>query len=134
ARVPFAARWHRWQIFMTYERADFATDSPQTEMQTALAMSYLERKVDDPELRAKLTPDYPVGCKRPLISREWFPALIRPNVRLVTAPITEITEAGGRAADGEEHCVDTIIYGPGFRANEYLGSIAVRGRDGRNIR
>ena len=63
-------------------------------MQTELARSYLERKIDDPELRAKLTPDYPVGCKRPLISREWFPALTRPNVRLVTEPIVEITEAG----------------------------------------
>ncbi len=83
-------------------------------MQTALARSYLERKITDPELRAKLTPDYPVGCKRPLISREWFPALTRNNVRLVTEPIVEITDDGLRTADGEEHAVDTIIYGTGL--------------------
>ena len=100
---------------------------------TALAQSYLERKITDPELRAKLTPDYPVGCKRPLISREWFPALTRPNVRLVTDPIAEITERGIRTADGEEHAVDTIIYGTGFRANEYLTAVDFYGRDGRRL-
>ena len=133
ARVPFAARWHRWKIWLTYERATFATDSDQTRMQTDLARSYLERKIEDPELRAKLTPDYPVGCKRPLVSREWFPALTRPNVRLVTDPIVEITEAGVRTVDGEEHVVDTIVYGTGFRANEYLRAVSIRGRDGRDL-
>jgi cyclohexanone monooxygenase len=133
ACVPLAARWHRWEIWRTYERANFAAESEQTLAQTALARSYLERKIQDPDLRAKLTPDYPVGCKRPLMSREWFPALTRPNVRLVTEPIVEITEAGLRTADGEEHCVDTIIYGTGFRANEYLSSIAIHGRDGRTL-
>jgi len=103
-------------------------------MQTGLAQSYLERKIADPELRAKLTPDYPVGCKRPLISRDWLPALTRPNVRLVTEPIAEITERGLRTADGEEHVVDTIIYGTGFRANEYLTSVDFYGRDGRRLR
>ena len=134
ARVPFLARWQRWKIWRTYNGANFAADSEQTAMQTELARSYLERKIADPELRAMLTPDYPVGCKRPLISREWFPALIRPNVRLVTDPIVEITERGLRTSDGEEHCVDTIIYGTGFRANEYLGSVAIRGRDGHDLR
>ena len=119
ARVPFAARRHRWQIWRSYNGADFAVDSDLTRMQTELARSYLERKIEDPELRGELTPDYPVGCKRPLVSRDWFPALTRPNVRLVTDAIVEITDAGLRTADGEEHCVDTIIYGTGFRANEY---------------
>ena len=133
ARVPFAARRERWKIWWTYERANFATDSEQTRMQTELARSYLERKISDPELRAQLTPDYPVGCKRPLISREWFPALTRPNVRLVTSPIVEITETGLRTADGEQHDVDTIIYGTGFKANEYLTTVDIIGRDGRRL-
>jgi cyclohexanone monooxygenase len=132
--VPFAARRHRWKIWWMYERANFAADSKQTKLQTALARSYLERKVEDPELRAKLTPTYPVGCKRPLISREWFPALTRDNVRLVTEPIVEITEAGVRTADGEEHPADTIIYGTGFRANEYLSTVDIHGRDGHRLR
>jgi len=133
ARVPLAARLHRWKIWWGYERASFAEDAPQTAMQTALAQSYLERKIPDPDLRAKLLPDYPVGCKRPLISRDWYPALCRPNVRVVTEPITEITESGVRSADGEEHPVDTIIFGTGFKANEYLSAIEVYGREGRRL-
>jgi cation diffusion facilitator CzcD-associated flavoprotein CzcO len=74
-----------------------------------------------------------VGCKRPLISREWFPALTRSNVRLVTEPIVAITESGVRTADGEEHLVDTIIFGTGFKANEYLSAVDIYGRDGRRL-
>ncbi len=133
ARVPFAARRHRWQIWWTYEKANFRADSDLTTLQTELARSYLERKVADPDLRAKLTPDYPVGCKRPLMSRQWFPALCRPDVRLVDEPISEITERGIRTADGEEHEVDTIIYGTGFKANEYLRTVEVIGRGGRRL-
>ena len=133
ARVPFAARRERWKIWWTYERANFQASSEQTVGQTALARSYLERKIADPELRAKLTPDFPVGCKRPLISREWFPALTRPNVRVVTESITEITPDGVRTSDGEEHLVDTIVYGTGFRANEYLSAIDVYGTNGRRL-
>jgi cation diffusion facilitator CzcD-associated flavoprotein CzcO len=133
ARVPFAARRHRWQIWWTYERARFEADAEMTVMQTELARSYLARKVDDPELRAKLTPDYPVGCKRPLTSRTWFPTLCRPNVRLVDEPIVEITETGLRTADGEDHAVDTIIFGTGYRADEYLPTVEIIGRDGRRL-
>ncbi|HEX3796751.1 MAG TPA: NAD(P)/FAD-dependent oxidoreductase [Acidimicrobiales bacterium] len=133
ARVPLATRRHRWKIWWSYQRAEFRVDSEQTEAQNALALSYLERKIEDPELRAKLTPDYPVGCKRPLISRDWLPALTRPNVRLVTEPIAEFTEGGLRTIDGEEHVVDTIVVGTGFCANQYLSSVEILGRDGRRL-
>ncbi len=123
----------RWKIWWTFEHADFAAEAEQTKQQTALAASYLARKVEDPELRAALTPDFPVGCKRPLISREWYPTLVRDDVRVVTEPITEITEAGVRTVDGEEHAVDTIIFGTGFKANEYLSSIEIFGREGRRL-
>src|SRR4051812_3315599 len=133
ARNRLAALRHRWEIWWTYERSRFETDAEMTVQQTELARSYLARKIEDPELRAKLTPDYPVGCKRPLISREWFPALTRPNVRLVTEPIQELTESGVLTADGEEHVVDTIVFGTGFRANEYLTAIDIYGRGGRRL-
>ncbi len=134
ARIPLAARRERWRIWLTYQRSNFRADSEQTTMMTELSRSYLARKVGDPALREALTPDYPVGCKRPLISRQWFPALNRPNVRLVTQPVTEITEHGLRTADGEHHRVDTIIYGTGFVANEFLSTIDVVGVDGRHLR
>ncbi len=115
ARVRFTQRWHRFGIWRTYQGANFEADSEQTKMMTELARSYLARKVEDASLRDSLTPDYPVGCKRPLISRQWYPALQRPNVTVVTEPIVEITPQGPRTADGAVHEVDTIIYGTGFR-------------------
>jgi cation diffusion facilitator CzcD-associated flavoprotein CzcO len=133
ARVPLAARKHRLDIWRTYNSGQFGATDDLTVMQTELARSYLERKITDPELRAKLTPDYPVGCKRPLTSRAWFPALTRSNVRVVTEPIAELTERGIRTADGEEHEVDTIIYGTGFKANEYLSTIEIYGEGGRRL-
>jgi cyclohexanone monooxygenase len=134
ARRPLQAKRHRWQIWWTYQRASFQTTSEQTAAQTGLALSYLERKIEDPELRAALTPDFPVGCKRPLTSRSWFPALTRPNVEVVTSPITDVAERSVRTADGREHPVDTIIFGTGYLATEYLSTLDVRGRDGRLLR
>ena len=133
ARVPLAARWHRLGIWMTYQRARFSVDAAQTTTMTEFARSYLARKVEDPVLRARLTPEHPLGCKRPLMSRQWYPALTRPNVTVVTEPIVEITETGLRTADGLDHPVDTIVYGTGFRANEYLSALEVLGENGRRL-
>jgi cation diffusion facilitator CzcD-associated flavoprotein CzcO len=134
ARSPWRARRHRWEVWFAYERSiRFRQDDPQTQEMTDFARSYLERKVADPRLRAALTPDHPVGCKRPLISRDWYPALQRDNVRLVSEAVTELTEKGVRTSDGEEHILDTIIYGTGFLANQYLSSIEIYGRKGRRL-
>jgi cyclohexanone monooxygenase len=134
ARFPLSVRLHRFRIWRDYQRGNFQADSEQTVLMTELARSYLARKIEDPELRAALTPDYPVGCKRPLMSRDWLPALLRPNVHLVTQPIEAITEQGVRTADGELHEVDTIIYGTGFKANEYLSTIDIIGEGARRLR
>jgi cyclohexanone monooxygenase len=120
--------------FVAYEAANFGADSEMTKGLTDMARSYLHRKVADPELRAKLTPTYPVGCKRPLQSRNWFPTFALPHVRLETSPIVEFTERGLRTADGAEHEVDTVIYGTGFHAADYLRSLDVYGVGGRRLR
>ncbi|MEZ0349322.1 flavin-containing monooxygenase [Mycobacterium sp. pR1184] len=133
-RDPAAMQKLRDEAFDAYESSSFDVDANQTREATELARSYLMRKVADPELRAKLTPDYPVGCKRPLMSREWYPTFGLPNVSLETSAITEITERGVRTADGVEHRVDTIIYGTGFKAADYLASIDVYGSGGRALR
>jgi cation diffusion facilitator CzcD-associated flavoprotein CzcO len=133
-RDPAAAQKLRDEAFDAYESSSFDVDATQTREATELARSYLMRKVTDPGLRAKLTPDYPVGCKRPLMSREWYPTFALPNVSLETTAITELTESGVRTADGAEHRVDTIIYGTGFKAADYLASIDVYGSGGRHLR
>ena len=76
-----------------------------------MAERHIERQIDDPGLRAKVTPDYVVGCKRLLLSSDYYPALTRPNVDLVTGPIAGITETGLVSADGSAYDVDVIIYG-----------------------
>jgi cyclohexanone monooxygenase len=133
-RDPGEALKVRDAAFHAYEAANFGADSEMTKGLTDMAREYLTRKVADPELRAKLTPSYPVGCKRPLQSRAWFPTFARPNVTLETAPIAEFTERGLRTADGVDHEFDTVIYGTGFRAADYLGSLDVYGTGGRRLR
>jgi cyclohexanone monooxygenase len=133
-RNPSAAQKLRDEAFDAYETSSFDVDAAQTREATELARSYLMRKVADPELRAKLTPDYPAGCKRPLMSREWYPTFSLPNVSLETTAIAELTERGVRTVDGVEHRVDTVIYGTGFKAADYLSSIDVYGTGERHLR
>ncbi len=94
------------------------------------ARRYIAKQVKDPVLREKLTPTYRLGCKRILISNDYYPALQRPNVEVVTDRIVEVTPQGVKTADGTEREVDAIICGTGFRVNEYLSTIDVRGTNG----
>jgi cyclohexanone monooxygenase len=133
-RDPAEALKVRDAAFQAYESANFGADSAMTKELTEIAHAYLTRKVKDPELRAKLTPSYPVGYKRPLQSRPWFPTFTLPNVSLETSPIAEFTERGLRTSGGTEHEVDTVIYGTGFHAADYLRSLDVYGTEGRRLR
>lgn len=90
----------------------------------------LRRQVRDPELRRRLVPDYELGCKRLLFSNDWYPALDRDHVDLVTDAVTAIEPEGVRTADGSLHEADVLIWGTGFAATEFLGGIDVRGVDG----
>jgi cation diffusion facilitator CzcD-associated flavoprotein CzcO len=101
---------------------------------TAGAAKHLENQVDDAELRAKLTPDYALGCKRVLLSDEYYPALCRPGTEVVTEPIREVVAHGVVTADGAEHPADTIILATGFEATEPPIARRVRAADGRSIR
>jgi cation diffusion facilitator CzcD-associated flavoprotein CzcO len=98
-----------------------------------LGRSHLKRQVADPELRAKLTPTYAAGCKRLLLSNDWYPALSQPNVSVVTAGISEVREHSVVASDGTEHEVDTIVFGTGFHVTDNPIMGRVHGRDGRSL-
>ena len=89
--------------------------------------------VTDPELRAKLTPDHPWGCKRPLFHNEYYTTFNRPNVELVTDPIARITPKGVLTADGTERVLDTMVLATGFSTTKYLSAIEVTGRGGLDI-
>ena len=79
-----------------------------------IAREHMESAIADPALRAKLTPSYRFGCKRLLISNDWYPALARDNVELVADPIERVIETGIRTADGAERRFDAIVFGTGF--------------------
>ncbi|MFI9402396.1 flavin-containing monooxygenase [Nocardia sp. NPDC052316] len=98
-----------------------------------MSLHQLKKQVPDPELRAKLTPSYTFGCKRILFSSDFYPALQRPDVSLVTEGIEEFTEAGIRTADGELHEADVVILGTGFATGNRCADEHIVGRDGLTI-
>jgi cation diffusion facilitator CzcD-associated flavoprotein CzcO len=98
-----------------------------------LARKHLHDSVDDPDLRATLTPDYRPGCKRLLPSNDYYPAVAQPNVDVVTDKIVRVTPTGIVTADGTEHEVDTIIFGTGFKVTDNPVAEWVRGADGRTL-
>ncbi len=89
--------------------------------------------VRDPVVREKLRPLHPYGCKRPLLSNDFYPAFNRPNLELVTEPIERITADGVVTTNGRERRVDTLIYATGFATTKYLSALDVRGRAGKRI-
>jgi cation diffusion facilitator CzcD-associated flavoprotein CzcO len=94
-----------------------------------MALDHLAAQVPDPELRARLTPAYEIGCKRVLISNDFYPAIQKPNVEFITDGIREIREHSIVTQDGTERPVDVLIYGTGFRATEPLHDTRVAGRN-----
>ena len=126
---------YRAFIYWLYEsRAlGFVVDPRIMHFAEKLAKRHLESGVTDPTLRAKLTPSYTMGCKRILMSNDYYPALARPNVDVVTDGIERITCDGVLTKNGVEHRVDAIICGTGFTASEYLAPLTLIGRSGRNL-
>jgi cation diffusion facilitator CzcD-associated flavoprotein CzcO len=137
ARAAFAAappvmRAFRDGIYWLLElrAAGFAVHPALMAPLQRMAEHHIARQVGDPELRAKLTPDYTIGCKRILLSSDYYPALARPNVGLVTDPIARITRSGLTCRDGSAYEADVIIYGTGFKTAEVFAELSVAGRDG----
>jgi cation diffusion facilitator CzcD-associated flavoprotein CzcO len=97
------------------------------------AREFIESQVKDPALRAKLTPDYRIGCKRILMSNEYYAALQAPNASVVTEGIAEIREHGIVTKDGREHPVDVIVYATGFQAAEAVSPFEIRGLGGLDL-
>jgi cation diffusion facilitator CzcD-associated flavoprotein CzcO len=98
-----------------------------------LARGHLSRQVRDVELRRKLTPNYVIGCKRVLLSDDFYPALQQRNVEVVTSPIREVTARGVVDAEGREREVDAIICGTGFNVQQPFPPGTIFGRGGVDI-
>ncbi|HEV7862017.1 MAG TPA: NAD(P)/FAD-dependent oxidoreductase [Acidimicrobiia bacterium] len=125
-RAPLAQRAVRGRQYLYRELVGFLVQHPG--LIEPISKARLRRQVKDPELRAKLTPDYRMGCKRIIVTDDFHPALAKPNVSLVTSRITEIRPTSIVTADGAEHEIDTLILGTGFQVMPVADPLT--GRDG----
>lgn len=134
ARLPALQRLIRGGLYWQHEARFVGFKRPSLlRLAEPLALRHLARSIKDPALRAALTPDYRMGCKRILISNDFYPAIARDNVELVTDPIERVEPDGVRTRSGALRRVDAIILGTGFRATEYLSTIAIHGSHGREL-
>ncbi len=133
-RAPLTQRALREAMYYAFELAGFAERHPRAMGGfQRIARRHLERSVGDPRLRAALTPDHTLGCKRILFSNDWYRALTQRNVELVPHAVTAVTAGGVVGADGIERLADTLILGTGFGITEMPIAARVTGRGGRTL-
>ncbi|MGW0331252.1 flavin-containing monooxygenase [Streptomyces sp. NPDC003011] len=133
--LPFttlARRGLLWGIRELQVQA-FTKRSGQLGLVEQVAKRHMGRVIKDPALRAKLTPDYRIGCKRILLSSEYYPALARPNVDVVASGLSEVRGSTLVAADGTETEADAIVFGTGFHVTDMPIAERVVGADGRTL-
>ncbi|CAB3699535.1 flavin-containing monooxygenase [Paraburkholderia rhynchosiae] len=133
--LPFTQRFVRSAIYWQLEsRAiGFVVNPKLMKRPMKFALGYLERRVKDPALRARLTPNYRFGCKRVLLSSNYYRALVEPNVNVITTGIREIVADGIVTQDGAHHRVDAIICGTGFQVNDVAAPLDVTGLGGADL-
>jgi cation diffusion facilitator CzcD-associated flavoprotein CzcO len=133
--LPLAQKAVRGTVYVSRELflLGFICDQRVMRIAEAIALAHLRKQVRDPQLRRRLTPSFRLGCKRVLLSNNWYPALARPNVEVVTEAIREVRGRTLVLADGSEREVDTIIHGTGFHVTDPPTAQLVRGSDGRTL-
>jgi cation diffusion facilitator CzcD-associated flavoprotein CzcO len=134
-RFPVLRKADRLRIFLYGEllTSGFVLSPKMLAAPMQLWRRQLRTQITDPHLRARCVPDYVMGCKRVLFSNDWYPALARPNVELVTEPIERIVPDGVVATGGVTRRADVIVYGTGFRTLDFLAPMQVTGLDGRRL-
>ena len=136
ARLPAYSALVRWGWMQALEwgRRSFDEGTLARRLMLAAAAGHRRRQLPDTALRQRLTPDYPFGCKRIIYANDYYPALSRPNVELVTEAISRITPKGIVTADGREHEIDVLVCATGFDTVHLLSSLTVTGPSARTLR
>jgi len=138
-RFPFMQRLRRLRVYLRQEllavafigkgaMADRASQRVKDQV-----IEQINDAIDDPHLAAKLVPTYRPGCKRILISNDWYPTLARPNVELVTTPIQQVESDGVRTNDGELHRFDVLILATGFAVSTFPAPMSIYGKNGLDL-
>jgi cation diffusion facilitator CzcD-associated flavoprotein CzcO len=99
----------------------------------AIGRWQINSAIDDPELRRKVTPRDEVGCKRLMLTDDWYPALAKPNVEVVTDRIAEVTASGVRTEDGAERAADVLVLATGFKTHGFVAPLEITGAEGRTL-
>ncbi|SEB38354.1 Predicted flavoprotein CzcO associated with the cation diffusion facilitator CzcD [Amycolatopsis tolypomycina] len=134
-RVPGTQRLYRNALYWLLEARAIGFNGHPAIMKAGelIAKRNIAKGIKDPALRKKVTPDYTMGCKRVLISNDYYPALARPNVDVVTEGVKEVKAHSIIDSAGVEHEVDAIIYGTGFKVTDALEYLDITGVDGRDL-
>ena len=135
ARFPVLQRMDRAAIFAFMELGAAAMTGRRWLLAPAraLARRQITKAIDDPELRAKVTPRDEIGCKRLMLTDEWYPTLTRPNVELVADRIAEVTATGLRTEDGVERPADVLILATGCKSHGFVAPMQIAGAGGRTL-
>jgi cation diffusion facilitator CzcD-associated flavoprotein CzcO len=134
---PWVQTLYRGSLFWRHELQTLAfargKSSRLLKLGERLAKRHLAKSVSDPVLRAKLTPDYSMGCKRILLSNDYYPAVTRPNVEVVTDGIEAVLPHGLRTRDGREREFDALVLATGFHAADAVAPCELKGRGGLDL-
>ncbi|MEM1321904.1 MAG: NAD(P)/FAD-dependent oxidoreductase [Bacteroidota bacterium] len=134
-KLPFTQALSRHLIYWRLEATigGFTGQHWITKIAEQAARLHLKRQVPDLELRQALRPSYQMGCKRVLVSNDYYPALLRPNARLITEGLDRIKSHHMVLKNGEERATDVLILATGFRAADFLTGIRIKGLGGREL-
>lgn len=134
-RFPAVRRLDRASVFALQEFAAAAMTRQRwlLPLLRMIGRRQINAAIEDPELRRKVTPSDEFGCKRLMLTDDWYPALVKPNVELVTERIETVTPNGIRDARGVERPADALVLATGFASHDFVAPMAIAGRDGRTL-
>lgn len=130
--LPFTQRWLRNKVYLINELTaiGMVINPGILKVLEKLALLFLKKSVPNEALRKKVTPNFSIGCKRILLSNEYYPAICKSHVEVITDGIEEIKDNSIITKDGKETAVDAIIFATGFNAAEYPKELIVKGSKG----
>lgn len=134
-RVPATQSLVRGAMYWAHESMAFGMiwNTPMTAMLQGISSRFLRSQVKDAWMRRQLTPDFRIGCKRVLMSSDYYRALQSDNCELITWPIATLSEKGIRTSEGLEHQVDCIVFATGFEVSRAGTPFPITGLDGRQL-
>jgi cation diffusion facilitator CzcD-associated flavoprotein CzcO len=134
-RLPMLQRLDRALVlgFMEFGAAAMTRQHWLLPVLRAMSRRQITKAIDDPELLAKVTPRDEVGCKRVMLTDEWYPTLTKPNVELIADRVAEITPGGVRVQDGGERPADVLVLATGFQSHGFVAPMEIVGATGRTL-